>query len=172
MKDPLALPAVVLPTSRTKVFVNPDSARQAGTRGVIGENDRQVPYIRDHRVLTVAPALAETARMDVHVGHDRHVEVAAFLPHFAELSAIKLDNAVYEAGRVDVIVKKKLRNPPGVPVGSAQKKRAAFASSGGAAPELVDAFVPYCAAADQLWALPLSGAQQRLKKEDHANPQG
>src|SRR5580658_5490058 len=148
MKDPVALPAAVLPSPRTKVFVNPDSARQAGTRGVIGENDRQVPYIRDHRVLTVAPALAETARMDVHVGHDRHVEVAAFLPHYAELSTVKLDNAVYEAGRVDVIVKKELRNPAGVPVSSAEKKSAAFASSGGTAPELVDAFVPCSAAAD------------------------
>jgi hypothetical protein len=161
MKYSITLPTMVLPTARTEVFINPNPPGHANARGVVGKNDRQVTHIWNHRVSAVAAALSEAVRMDVHIRHDSHVEVAALLPDDAEPSAVELYNAIDETSRVYVIVEEKLPYPTILPVGRAEKKSAAFALSAGPTPEFVDAHIPDFAAANQLWVLTPSGAQQR-----------
>jgi hypothetical protein len=101
-----------------------------------------MPGFRNHRIVTIAAALTIPTRMHMHVGHNSHFQLAALLPYKPEPSAVELDNAVLEAGRINIVVIQELPNPPNPALCASEKKGAAFAHSSRAPHQLIDAITP------------------------------
>jgi hypothetical protein len=147
--------------ARSEILIDPNSTRQAGTGGEVWKDESQVPRFCNHWVVTIAAALTIPTRMHMHVGHDRHVELAALLPHESELSTVELNDAVREAGRINVVVIQEVAYSANPASDAAEKEGTAFASISGASSQLTDAEVPDMQVADQLRRLADCCTQQR-----------
>jgi hypothetical protein len=140
---------VIQPLARTEILIDPYSARHASAGGEIREDDGQMPGFRNHRIVTITAALTIPTRMNMHIGHNRHFQLAALLPYKPEPSAVELDNAVLEACRINIVVIEELPYPPNPALCASEKKGAAFAHPPSAPHQLIDAITPDMLIAEQ-----------------------
>jgi len=87
----------------------------------------------NHWVVTITAALIVAARMDMHVSNHLHAQLAAFLPHKAELSTIELDDAMVETFWINIVVKKELSYRANSAFGAAKEKGTTLVNATGTA---------------------------------------
>jgi hypothetical protein len=85
----------------------------------------------NHRAVAITTALIESSRMNMHISNDFHLQLAALFPNQSELSAIKLNYAVYEAVWVNIVVIEKLLYFAHPALSEAEKKGATLVHSVG-----------------------------------------
>jgi hypothetical protein len=128
--------------ARAKVFINPDAPRLPATPGKVRKDYGKVSRLGDHWIVAVAAALPVPSRMDMHVGYHSHIGVAAYLPHNAEFAAVKFDDPVVKAVRIDVVIIQKPVYGAYTLVHVSKQKRPAFAVTACSATKFVDTLVP------------------------------
>jgi hypothetical protein len=144
----ISLGAVVLPPARPEILIDPNPARQVGAGGKVWEDQGQMSGLSDHRIVTIAATLTISTGMHMDVGYNHHVQLAARLPHRSECSAVELDKAVREAGRVNVVVIEESPYLSNFALDVAEKKGTAFTLAYGAPPQFIDALTPQSRIAD------------------------
>ena len=92
----------------------------------IGQDERDVPGARDHRMLAVGVALPAAARMHVHVGDDAQAAPLADVPQRAEVPAVETHDAGVERVRVEVVVEDEVDDPGAAVRAVAEQERAAL----------------------------------------------
>jgi hypothetical protein len=140
---------MVVPFARSQVLIDANPAGQAEPGSVVRKDKGQMPSLRDHRIVAITSTLAKTPGMNMHIGHDGHIQIPAFLPDDAELAAVEFDDAMGKARGINIVVKEELLNFSNLPLFGAKEKSAAFTPACSPAPELIDALIPDLRAADQ-----------------------
>jgi hypothetical protein len=83
---------VVLPSARSKVFINPDAPRLPATPGKVRKDYGKMSGLGDYWIVAVAATLPVPPGMDMYVGNDSRISVAAYLPNDPEFTAVKFDD--------------------------------------------------------------------------------
>src|SRR2546427_4575522 len=96
--------ASVAPAVTAEILVNPKFAVVEGSLRESWSDERDVPHLRNHRVLSVGPALAGGAGMGVNVGDHLHLSLSAKAPERAIGASRKQDHAIDERLRDQVVI--------------------------------------------------------------------
>jgi hypothetical protein len=80
--------------------------------------------------------------MNMHVGYDSHIGVAAYLPNDPEFAAVKLYDPIVKTARINVVVIQKPVNDAYALVRGSKEKRSTFSVTSGSATKFVNTLVP------------------------------
>jgi len=133
---------MVNPVVTAPEFINAEFTGRKLTSCEIRENHRNVTTTRVHGIFPVAAALPIPAGMHVHVRDQAQTQFSAFSVYQMQEAAVKFDDAVIEAMRVDVVVKEKFSDNANVLFDVAKQKSAALTSPIRTPPQFCNTFTP------------------------------
>src|SRR5690348_10471343 len=114
MEYPITASAVVMPLPAATVFIDADRPWHVLSHGVVRNDQSKMTCFCDHRISSIAPALAIKPRMHMDIGNDGDAVRAAVIPNLAELCAVEFHDTVGEADRVHVVIEQELAHMPHV----------------------------------------------------------